>query len=237
MQNRFTVDLVQLRTLRELREHGTITATAAALHLTPSAVSQQIASLSRSVGAPLLTRHGRRVRLTPQADIVLDHADCLYTELEAIKAEFAGFGHGQAGAVQLAAFGTAITGLVVPALPLLAAEHPGLSVSVAEVEPPECFRRLDAGEADVAISVDYQDGPSSRDPRYERTALCRDPLFTLVPALALGDSHPGVAAIPVGPQTPARSIYAAVRNGSATAPHIAAVLAALRAAASRAGEG
>ena len=51
----------------------------------------------------------------------------------------------------------------------------------------------------------------------------------LVPALALGGIHPGVAAIPVGPQTPARSIYAAVRNGSATAPHIAAVLTALRA--------
>jgi DNA-binding transcriptional LysR family regulator len=51
----------------------------------------------------------------------------------------------------------------------------------------------------------------------------------LVPALALGDGHLGVAVIPVGPETPARSIYAAVRNGSATAPHIAAVLAALRA--------
>lgn len=300
MQNLFTIDLVQLRTLRELRERGTITATAAALHLTPSAVSQQVAALSRSVGAPLLARHGRRVRLTPQADIVLDHADRLHTELEAIKAELLRFGDGQAGAVRLAAFGTAITGLVVPALRLLAAEHPGLSVTVEEVEPPECFRHLDTGDADVAVTVDYRHGPSPHDPRYQRTALCRDPLFlvvpsghpragdpivslcdfgsepwiagayghpcsditmaactaagitprfshrandwaavialaaagagvALVPALALGDGHLGVAAIPVGPETPARSIYAAVRNGSATAPHIAAVLTALRA--------
>lgn len=93
MQNLVTIDLVQLRTLRELRERGTITATAAALHLTPSAVSQQV---------------------------------------EAIKAELARFGDGQAGTVRLAAFGTAITGLAVPALRLLAAEHPGLSVTVEE---------------------------------------------------------------------------------------------------------
>lgn len=302
MQNLFTIDLVQLRTLRELRERGTITATAAALHLTPSAVSQQVAALSRSVGAPLLSRHGRRVQLTPQAAIVLDHADRLHTELEAIKAELARFGDGQAGTVRLAAFGTAITGLAVPALRLLAAEHPGLSVTVEEAEPPECFRRLDTGDADVAVSVDYRHGPDPHDPRYQRTALCHDPLFlvvpgshpraqdriaslgdfagepwiagayghpcsditmaactaagitprfshrasdwaavialaaagagiALVPALALGGVHPGISAIPVGPQTPARSIYAAVRNGSATAPHIAAVLTALRTAA------
>ena len=36
-------------------------------------------------------------------------------------------------------------------------------------------------------------------------------------------------AIPLGPQAPARSIYAAVRNASAAAPHIVAVLTALRA--------
>lgn len=298
MQNLFTIDLGQLRTLRELRERGTITATAAALHLTPSAVSQQIAALSRSVGAPLLTRHGRRVRLTPQAGIVLDHADRLHTELEAIKAELTRFSDGQAGTVRLAAFSTAITGLVVPALRLLSGEHPGLSVTVEEVEPPDCFRKLDTGDADIAVTVDYRDGPSPHDPRYQRTPLCRDRLFlvvpsshpragdpavclgdfggetwiagayghpcaditmaactvagitprlshrvndwataialvsagagvALVPALALGDDHPGVTVVPVGPHAPARSIYAAVRNGSAAAPNIATVLTAL----------
>ncbi|HEV7628208.1 MAG TPA: LysR family transcriptional regulator, partial [Streptomyces sp.] len=41
------IDLRRLRVLRALAEHGTVTATAAALHLTPSAVSQQLRLLAR----------------------------------------------------------------------------------------------------------------------------------------------------------------------------------------------
>ena len=177
-----TSDVAQLRTLRELRERETITATAAALHLTPSAVSQQVAALSRSVGAPLLVRHGRRVRLTAQAVILLKHADRVHAELEAARADLAAFEHGQAGVVGVGAFATAIIGLVIPALRALAAERPAISLRVDEVEPPECLGHLDTGTLDVAVTVDYALGPSRDDPRYHRTWLCRDPLCVVVPA-------------------------------------------------------
>jgi DNA-binding transcriptional LysR family regulator len=182
MQSYFTIEVGQLRTLRELRERHTITATAAALHLTPSAVSQQVAALSRSVGAPLLARHGRRVRLTPQAVILLEHADRVHAELEAVRADLAAFEAGEAGVVGIGAFATAITGLVVPALKLLARERPGISLKVAEVEPPDCFSSLGAGVLDVAVTVDYALGPSRDDPRYHRTELYRDPLRAVLPS-------------------------------------------------------
>jgi DNA-binding transcriptional LysR family regulator len=63
----FTLDVRRLDVLRELRRRGTVVATAAALHLTPSAVSQQPATLSREAGAPPLERRGRRVVLTGAA--------------------------------------------------------------------------------------------------------------------------------------------------------------------------
>lgn len=182
MQNYFTIEISQLHTLRELRERDTITATAAALHLTPSAVSQQLAALSRSVGAPLLARHGRRVRLTPQAVILLEHADRVHAELEAARAGLAAFEAGQAGVVGVGAFATAITGLVVPALAVLARDRPGISLQVDEAEAPDCFGRLDAGDLDIAVTVDYALGPSRDDPRYHRTELCRDPLRVVVPS-------------------------------------------------------
>jgi hypothetical protein len=50
----FTIDLRRLRVLRELQLRGTVSAAAQALHLTPSAVSQQLSGLSREVGAPLM---------------------------------------------------------------------------------------------------------------------------------------------------------------------------------------
>lgn len=182
MQNIFTIDLDQLRTLRELRERGTVTATAQALHLTPSAVSQQVAALSRSVGAPMLARHGRRVTLTPQAVILLGHADRVHAELEAAQANLAAFEDGRAGVVSVGAFATAITGLVVPALEMLAGQRPGISLRVGEAEPPGCLTSLDTGELDVAVTVDYPLGPSRNDSRYHRTELRRDPLHLVVPA-------------------------------------------------------
>ena len=41
------IDVRKLAVLRELHRCGTVTAAAAALHLTPSAVSQQLAALAR----------------------------------------------------------------------------------------------------------------------------------------------------------------------------------------------
>jgi DNA-binding transcriptional LysR family regulator len=55
----FMDDLGRLRVLREFRERQSVTATAQALHLTPSAVSQQLAGLSRDLGFAVTQREGR----------------------------------------------------------------------------------------------------------------------------------------------------------------------------------
>src|SRR5690625_7558693 len=54
-------DLRKLRVLRALSELGTVRATAEALCMTPSAVSQQLSSLAQEVGTPLLEAQGRGV--------------------------------------------------------------------------------------------------------------------------------------------------------------------------------
>lgn len=62
------MDVHHLRTLRELRDRGSVTAVAQALLLSPSAVSQQIASLQRSVPTPLTEQRGRVLVLTPAGE-------------------------------------------------------------------------------------------------------------------------------------------------------------------------
>ena len=59
--------LDQLDALRALHETGTTRRAATRLRVTQSAVSKRIAALEERVGAPLLERHGRNVRLTPAA--------------------------------------------------------------------------------------------------------------------------------------------------------------------------
>ncbi|MFC7745321.1 LysR family transcriptional regulator [Nocardiopsis composta] len=61
------IDARRLRVLRAVADHRTVTAAAAALYLSPSAVSQQLAALENETGHRLLERNGRGVRLTPPA--------------------------------------------------------------------------------------------------------------------------------------------------------------------------
>jgi LysR family transcriptional regulator for metE and metH len=58
------LDIVHLRILSALDQHGTLTEAAKRLHLTQSALSHQIRDLERKLGTPLWEKAGRRLRLT-----------------------------------------------------------------------------------------------------------------------------------------------------------------------------
>ncbi|MET9871653.1 LysR family transcriptional regulator, partial [Streptomyces sp. NPDC006386] len=82
-------NLRRLVVLRELKHRGTLAAVASAMSYSPSAVSQQLTSLESEVGAPLLEREGRGVRLTPQAEILVARTEKALRELERAEAEIA----------------------------------------------------------------------------------------------------------------------------------------------------
>lgn len=204
------VDVRRLRVLRELADQHTITATAAALHLTPSAVSQQIATLSREAGVPLLSRSGRGVQLTSQARLLLDHAAVIHAQLERARADLAAYADGRTGHVSIGAFATAISGLAAPAVARLRRLRPELSVRVVQTQAPDCFTRLDTGDLDIIITVDWRNAPHHTDPRYTRRNLLTDPLLLAVPAdhalasqptlnLAQLADQPWIAGAPGGP--------------------------------------
>ncbi|GAA1082713.1 LysR family transcriptional regulator [Nocardiopsis composta] len=174
-------DLRRLRVLRALGEHGTVRAAAEALQMTPSAVSQQLAALSRQVGTALLEAHGRRVRLTDAGHVLLRHTDQVFSDLERAEAELEGFVRGDAGRVTVGAFATAVPALVVPAATDLRRRHPGLELRIREAEAAEAYELLAAGEVDLALSL-AADAPSPRDAKFERTTLLADPMYAALPA-------------------------------------------------------
>ena len=75
------LDVRRLRLLRELKIRGTLAGVAEALAYSPSAVSQQLALLEKEAGVELLQKVGRRVQLTPQAEILVVHTDRKSTRL------------------------------------------------------------------------------------------------------------------------------------------------------------
>ncbi|MFG2117886.1 LysR family transcriptional regulator [Streptomyces sp. NPDC048710] len=173
-------DLRKLQILRTLRERGTVTATAEALHMTPSAVSQQLTNLARQLGVALLEAQGRRVRLTDAARLVLRHTEPVFEQLERTDAALAAYAQGEAGEVRVGAFSTAVPALVVPAVRSLQATHPGVTVRVREAEAAEAYDLLSAGEVDLALSLAAQ-APSAADPRFTRLPLLTDPLDVALP--------------------------------------------------------
>src|SRR5882757_7243435 len=78
-----SASLTALRVFREVAERGTLTAAAAALGYTQSAVSRQIASLERAAGTPLLERRHDGVRLTPAGQVVVRRAATVIDEVDA----------------------------------------------------------------------------------------------------------------------------------------------------------
>lgn len=179
----------RLHVLRMLRQHGTVTAAARALHLTPSAVSQQLRTLARDLDLELLAPEGRRVRLTPAADVVLEHADRLRTEWERAQADLDAHRAGDRGPLRLSAFPSVLAALLPEVMSRL--RDDGFSLEVVQADPAESLDLLVAGEIDLAVLEATPATPATADPRFEQQELFDDPLELVVPAthpLAAGGS-------------------------------------------------
>lgn len=177
------IDLRRLGVLRALAECGTVTAAAAALHLTPSAVSQQLRLLARDVDAELLRHEGRLVRLTPAAHVLLRHGETLYAQWEQARAEIAVQSDEQlGGTLRLCGVSSAIAALAAPAAARLRREHPGLTLHVREEESRDCYALLLTEGIDLALVLPTPDAPPVTDQRFSSYPLLEDRQDLLVPA-------------------------------------------------------
>jgi DNA-binding transcriptional LysR family regulator len=155
------LDLHRLRLLRELDARGTVHAAAAALGYSPSAVSQQLTVLEREVGVPVLERVGRGLRLTPAGQVLVRHATTLLEGVEAAEADVAALAAGgPAGTVRIAAFQSAMSYLVPPAIRALHLSAPDVRVEVVEAEIQQSAQALLLHAVDVALGDEFASDPS-----------------------------------------------------------------------------
>jgi DNA-binding transcriptional LysR family regulator len=172
----------RLQTLRVLRERGTVTATAEALHLTPSTVSQQLRQLARDLGVELLEAQGRRVRLTAAAHTVLQHADVLAAQWERARADLAGHRAGRSGQVRFCSVSSALAALVAPAAARLREDHPDLAVHMSEKDSEDAAHLLLARHYDIAVVIPGAHTPAPDDARFAQWPVLDEPQDLLVPA-------------------------------------------------------
>jgi DNA-binding transcriptional LysR family regulator len=157
------LDVRKLRLLRELAHRGTIAAVAEALAYTPSAVSQQLTALERETGVPLLERTGRRVTLTPAARGLVERTEQILATLQEAAAELATAATELTGVLRIGVFPTAVQTILTPALVALSTDHPGLELTVTELDPAAVPDALRDESLDVALIQEYDYVPIGYD--------------------------------------------------------------------------
>jgi DNA-binding transcriptional LysR family regulator len=175
------LDVRRLRLLRELKIRGTLAEVAEALQYSPSSVSQQLALLEKEVGVELLRKTGRRVQLTPQAEVLVAHTAQLLETLEQAEADLAASLTTVTGTVRIAVFQSAALALMPGMLSRMAKEFPDVRIEMTQREPETALHETWARDFDVVIAEQYPGHAAPRYPELDRVRLTTDAIRLAVP--------------------------------------------------------
>ncbi|MFD6100889.1 LysR family transcriptional regulator [Nocardiopsis flavescens] len=175
----------RLRVLHAIAAHGSLSAAAEALHVTNSAVSQQLAKLEREVGQTLVERNGRGVRLTDAAELLVEHAARILSLVRRAEADLEAHRDHVTGHLRLSATPTAVRGILPQALNSLREAHPRLRVELFEEEPHESLQSMARGEVDLCMVIDWMGSPLTLP-----EGMSRAPLMEDIGDIALPADHP-----------------------------------------------
>jgi LysR family transcriptional regulator, low CO2-responsive transcriptional regulator len=152
------VTVTQLSAFLSVVRLGSITAAAEELVVTQPSVSAAVAALERELGVELTERAGRGIRPTPAGEAYARYATDVLALLKRGSEVAADTARGAASRLRITAVTTAGEYLLPPLVSAFREQHPELEVSVDVGNRQEVFRRLEAHEADVAISGRAPDG-------------------------------------------------------------------------------
>lgn len=171
------MDVRQLAVLRELGDRGSVTAVAEALFITPSAVSQQLGALQRSVPIPLTRRQGRTLVLTDAGQALAAAATDVATALARAHTAVDAFLANPTATVRIAAFSSAATAFF-PAL--LRAADGGPAIECAEHDVAQSRFPALCAEYDIVIAHRLDHSPPW-PATVSVTPLLHEPLDVAVP--------------------------------------------------------
>jgi len=187
------VDTQFLRTFVSVVDNGSMAAAARILNITPAAVAQQIHSLERQVGAPLIARAGRTVSVTEAGTRILERARALLRDVADLRAVASD--DGTSGELRLGAGTTALTGILPDILMRTVARFPQISVFIKPGYSVDLHRAVESGELDAAIVLE---APFALHKTCGWELLREEPLVVLAPeSLAGSDPHELLATQPL----------------------------------------
>jgi DNA-binding transcriptional LysR family regulator len=179
------VDTQFLNTFVVVADRGSMAAAARVLNITPAAVAQQIRTLERELGAPLIARAGRTVSLTEEGSRILQRARDLLRDVADMRS--VANDSEVSGELRLGACPTALAGMLPDILARMVEAFPQINVYIRPGYSAELYRAVEAGELDAAVVLQ---APYNLPKTCDWQLLREEPLVMIAPARLAGrDPH------------------------------------------------
>jgi DNA-binding transcriptional LysR family regulator len=178
------LNLRRLDVLQRFAARGTIAAAAADLGYSPSAVSQQLATLEREAGVALVERTAHTANLTDAGRELVEHAVAVLAAAEVAQSAMRARAGNITGRVTVSCIpGHAVT--LAPHLADLQRRHPGLSIVAHQTDSERAASAVLDRTSDVAVIDDWTQEPMAGPTGLEVHRLHREQVVLAVP-----ENHP-----------------------------------------------
>jgi LysR family transcriptional activator of glutamate synthase operon len=171
------MDTEALRWLQQVVDGTTVTEISDLEAITQSGVSRALARLETEIGAPLLRKSGRTLRMTHAGAVFKPHLDAMLHHLDDGRAAVSQLVDPDTGTVALAFQQSLGTWLVPDLVRSFRAAHPGVGYRLTQVRDEPLAVPLDGGNADLEVCSRRP----MADTAVRTTLLTREPLRLALP--------------------------------------------------------
>ena len=154
MKTSMRFDFVDLRLFLFVVEAASITHGAARAGMALASASERIRLMEESLGAALLDRHRRGVRVTPAGAALAHHAQLVILQLERMRGELSEHADGVRGRVRLFANTTASAEFLPASLAAFLLQHPQIDIDLEEHSSRDIVRAVAGDLAEIGIVGD-----------------------------------------------------------------------------------
>lgn len=190
------LERIHLCIVQQVEKQGSLTAAAAVLHLTQSALSHSMKKLEQQLGTTIWLREGRSLRLTQAGEYLLAVANRMLPQLALAEERLQQFAQGERGALRIGMeCHPCYQWLLKVVSPYLAA-WPGVDVDVKQKFQFGGIGALLGYEIDLLVTP---------DPLY-KPGLKFEPVFDYEQVLVVARDHPLASAAYVKPQQLTREV-------------------------------
>jgi len=145
------MDLRQLEILQAIAETGSFTACGRKLHVSQSAISRQIALLEEELGEPLFLRVGRKVRMTPAAEALVQLGQRVSQDVRDTVASVTDRTRELRGTLRLSGGMTVCLYIFPTLVKQLRRSHPKLDVKMMVATAGRSVEEIRAGHVDAGL--------------------------------------------------------------------------------------